>query len=332
MSVLYVSRNGAEIGKHGERVQVRFGQERLASVPISSVERIVVMGHVQVTSAVIHWLLAEQIPLFFCTTFGRYLGTLSSGFQDADRTVRQVLTTRDTTFRLTAARTIVGCKLQNQATLLRRYYRSYHSREVESATALLEMLKMRLPSVGSVNGLRGIEGRGAAIYFSVFGHCLRQAGLGFSGRTRRPPRDPVNALLSLGYMLLVAEASLALSGEGLHTGVGYLHETSSRRPSLVLDFIEMFRQPLVDRLVLALFNRKVLSGEDFDETSEQGCRLKDDSLKVYIRYFEEAIATECIDMGEGKKGSFRSLIRSTAKEWRCAIDEELALSSPVFRS
>ena len=331
MSVLYVSRNGAELGKHGERLQVRFGQEILASLPIETVERVVVLGHVQVTSAVIHWLLEAEIPLFFCTTAGRYLGTLSAGQQDADRTVRQVLAVRDHVSRLSAVNAIISCKIQNQISILRRHYRTYGVGEVESAIALLENVKNRLEKTNSIASMRGVEGRAGAIYFSVFGLCLRQSEIKFNGRNRRPPRDPANALLSLGYMLLLAEASLALSSEGLHTGVGYLHETSSRHPSLALDFIELFRQPMVDRLVLALFNRRVLTADDFEITSEHGCKLSEAALRSFIKYFEQAISIDCITHGEDKKTSFRTLIRNTAREWKLAIDSDNPLTVPPFR-
>jgi len=331
MSVLYITQPGSELGKHGERLRVRYGQEVMASLPIQTVERVVVMGQAQVTAAAVRWLLETEIPLFYCTQSGRYLGTLSAGHQDALRTVAQVNSMQDPSYRLATGKAVVKRKIDNQIALLKKHYRQYGNSEVGSGIDLLERIQGRVQTCGSIDRLRGMEGRAGAIYFSVFAHCIRAEDLVFQGRNRRPPRDPVNALLSLGYMLLLSDCVLQLHMEGLHLGVGYIHETSSKRPSLALDLMEIFRQPLVDRLVLALINKKVLQCSNFSDEGEKGCRLTSEALKTYLQYFERAITTECVNQAAGKKVSFRDMIRHTALRWRQAVENKEVLPIPDIR-
>ena len=331
MSVIYVTQPGAELGKSGERLRVRYGQNTLASLPIQTVERVVILGQAQVTAAAVRWLLETEIPLFYCTQSGRYLGTLSAGHQDALRTVAQVNTMQDSSYRLAAGKVIVQQKLHNQRAILKKHHRQYGSSEVGAGLDLLERLQGRVQTCGSIDRVRGVEGRAGAIYFSVFDHCIYADDMSFHGRNRRPPRDPVNALLSLGYMLLLSDCVLQLHMEGLHLGVGYIHETSSKRPSLALDMMELFRQPLVDRLVLALINKKVLQSIHFTDEGEKGCRLAPEALKTYLQYFERAITTECVTQAAGKKVSFREMIRHTALQWRQAVEKKEMLPVPDIR-
>ena len=245
-----VTQPGAQLRKHGERLKVQWQDEVLTAVPLRDVERVVLLGPVQLSAATAQTLLKKSIPVIFATTKGRYCGTLSSGQENTELLIKQVDLHRDDGYRLEVAKAIVAAKIRHQRSLLRRYGRNHPHPDIhEAADGITDQLS-RLENATSVSEAMGFEGQAAALYFSVFGKCLRQEGIEFTHRNRRPPRDPVNALLSLGYMLVTGEAVGALAALGLHLGLGFLHEIFPNRPSLALDLVELFRQPVVDRLTL----------------------------------------------------------------------------------
>ena len=133
----------------------------------------------------------------------------------------------------------------------------------------------------------GIEGEAAANYFGVFNELLRGSGFEFNGRVRRPPTDPVNALLSFIYALLTSECASALQGVGLDPYVGFLHQDRPGRLSLALDLLEEFRAPIADRLVLTLINRKQLQLKDFVQEGSGATRLTDDARKTVLMAYQE---------------------------------------------
>ena len=175
----------------------------------------------------------------------------------------------------------------------------------------------------SIPEAMGFEGQASALYFGVLGKCLRQEGVEFTHRNRRPPRDPVNALLSLGYMMVTGEAVGALAALGLHLGLGFLHEIFPNRPSLALDLVELFRQPVVDRLTLSLFNRRIFTPDDFQGAENGGVRLTEDAIKRYFFLYEKAMTTPFQKPGgNGEDTSpltFRKLITEMAQTLRNAI-------------
>lgn len=323
MPVLYVTQPGAEVRQKGARLRVEWQGQVLAALPVREVERLVLLGPVQLTAAATRVLLRAQIPVVFCSLRGRCYGALSNGYEDTELLLLQVERYHDEGFRLGAAKAIVGAKIRHQQRLLRRHARNHPDPGLilTEAADRLEFLLKDLPECASIAEVTGIEGQGSALYFSVFGACLRQEGLSFTGRNRRPPKDPVNAILSLGYMLVLQEVISALMAQGLHPGLGFLHEVSRRRPALALDLLEVARQPIVDRLTLSLFNRGVLTPKDFQEHADGGVRLKEQSLKRYLQLYERVMTTAFRLDKAGKSGCFRDWLRQQAGEFKRAIQE-----------
>jgi CRISPR-associated protein Cas1 len=262
---------------------------------------------------------------------GQYHGKLSSGSEDVDLLMMQMERYQDSAFRLGMARAIVEIKIRHQQRVLQRYARNHPDSALTHVINQLGRLMATLPDRLTVPAVMGVEGQAAAVYFSVFGHCLLQEGVVFTDRNRRPPKDPVNAILSLGYMLVLGEVLSALEAQGLHSGIGFLHEVSPRRPALALDILELARQPIADRLTLSLFNRRVLTPGDFhshtdggrdadcgrDDASGRdadcgrgadcGVRLSEKGLKQYLHFYERAMSTPF------RYGADRNLI--TFREW-----------------
>ena len=325
MAILYVAQPGAELRKHGERLKVQWQDEVLTAIPLRDVERVVLLGPVQLSAAAAQTLLKKNIPVIFATTKGRYCGTLSSGQENTELLLKQVDLYRDEGYRLGVAKAIVAAKIKHQRSLLRRYGRNHPHPDIHEAANQITDLLSRLETAASVPESMGFEGQASALYFGVFGKCLRQEGVEFTHRNRRPPRDPVNALLSLGYMLVTGESVGALAALGLHLGLGFLHEIFPNRPSLALDLVELFRQPVVDRLTLSLFNRRIFTPDDFQEREDNGVRLTEEALKRYFFLYERAMTTPFQQPGgSGEETSpltFRKLMTKMAQNLRNAVRE-----------
>ena len=190
---------------------------------------------------------------------------------------------------------IVTAKLLNQRAVVRRALRDHSATMSAEAVARLNSCDLRLKNaarrssggLARINEIRGIEGEAARKYFSVFGDLTRHENrtFSFTGRSRRPPRDPVNALLSFLYTLLVHDYRSALETVGLDPAVGYLHRERPGRPSLALDMMEELRPVLADRLALSLINRRQLRARDFDHSVSGAVRLSVDARKkVLVAY------------------------------------------------
>lgn len=211
--------------------------------------------------------------------------------------LRQYARVTDPAWSLETARAVVVAKLHNMRTLLRRYARrsgsgggegvSSPSPLVAGADALTGLIK-RAGRCRSVKSLLGVEGQGTAVYFSVFRHLIRVEGWTFEKRTRRPPRDPVNALLSFGYTLLTHQVESAVRAVGMDPYLGFLHRVAYNRPSLALDLVEPFRPVVVDSLVLRCLNNRIILADHFqyDPEGPYPVLLSDGGRERFIRAFE----------------------------------------------
>lgn len=319
MGVLYVTRPGAEIRKKGSRLRVEQHGQVIAGMPMREVERVVLLGPVHLSAAAVRLLLRSRIPVLFCTQSGRWHGTLCSGADDVELLLAQAALIREESFRLASARAVVTTKIRHQQRLLRRHARNHPDQVLTGVCDQLGELLPGLERCDSIAALMGMEGRASALYFSVLGRCLRREGVSFSRRTRRPPTDPVNAALSLGYMLVLQEVVTSILAHGLHPGLGFLHEVSSRRPALALDLLELARQPIVDRLTLSLFNRGVLSAGDFDSRADGSVQFADHGLKRYLVVYERVMRTEFRYGSPERRGTFRDWLRENVQMLKAAI-------------
>jgi CRISPR-associated protein Cas1 len=194
---------------------------------------------------------------------------------------------------LSIARNIVAAKVQNSRLVLLREARQTLGTEAEerlrTASERLAAIIRSLPSAKTLNEARGNEGEAAATYFSVFQYLLRATTdtFTFHGRNRRPPRDPVNALLSFVYALVRTECEAALEGVGLDPQIGFLHAVRPGRPSLALDLMEELRPLLADRLVLTLINRRQLTPKHFTERPGGGVSLTDDGRRTLLTSYQK---------------------------------------------
>ena len=315
MPTLYVIEQGAEIGCDGERLEVRRTGEILSAVPLVKISDIIVFGNVGLTTPAIKRLLDRGVDVTFMTLEGRYHGRLV-GEVTAHVSLRQAQYARaaDSAWALRQAQAIVGGKLHNQRALLQRFARNRASPppDAESTAHALGDYLGRVGRTTRIPALLGVEGSATACYFRGL-RSLIGPDWHFSARLRRPPTDPVNVLLSLGYTLLANKVRGAVQSVGFDPYLGFLHQLDYGRPSLALDLMEEFRPLLIDSLVLRVCGDGRITAEDF--TPGDAARpivLGDAGLRRYLTAFEERLHTEAThplgaDSGPGKVSYLRCL-------------------------
>lgn len=286
MTSLYVDRRGTEIRVDGGALVFYDASGRLGTVPLAPLTRVILRGNVQLSASVLGKLGEHGIGVIVLS--GRKgLPTLFMGrpHNDASRRLAQYRQVDNPIFCLNFARQLVHDKLLSQHRMLADILvRRPALRRVLVARGdqLQGLLDGRLEEMTGLDALRGLEGAGANLYFSALAVATPDA-INFTGRNRRPPRDPFNAMLSLGYTLLHAEAALALHASGFDPYIGFYHALAFGRESLASDIIEPIRVE-VDAFVLKLFAEQVLRAEDFSQT-DGGCFFgKAGRLRFYQHY------------------------------------------------
>ena len=298
-NVLYVQTPGAYLNLENDTVRIKVDNETKLRVPLLRLQGIVLFGQVSISPFLIHRCAEDGRNLVWMTRHGRFKARVDGEVKGnvlLRRVQHEALSTDGWPVRL--ARQIVAGKIQNCRNTIMRSARDARSAEEKTtltrAAVGLANVIVRLKDVDDLNVTRGLEGEAASIYFSVFNVMIRATDeqFAFNGRTRRPPRDQTNAVLSFLYSLLAAECSAALESVGLDPQVGYLHTLRPGRPALALDLMEELRSPFADRLALALINRKQLQSKHFEEIPGGGIYLTDDGRKQLLVAYQERKESE----------------------------------------
>ncbi|EFH90013.1 type I-D CRISPR-associated endonuclease Cas1d [Ktedonobacter racemifer] len=302
-------------------------------IPLIKVENVVVMGEVTLTSSALHMLLEKNIEIHFLNRLGQFKGRLSPELtKNSLLRMAQHRAHNEPQQRAEIARRFVVGKLSNQRTMLRRQQRRQSTDtfiiSIDRMSDIIQKLLLLSPEeeiaptrVSGDNGISGtqlesilgFEGAGSALYFHCFSDMLVEPeSWSFHGRVKRPPTDPVNALLSYGYALLTSQVSSAVQQVGFDPYIGYLHSSFYGRPALALDIMEEFRPIIVDSVVLSLLNRHMLTPKDFQE--ELGTyRLKKEPRKLFLTKFEERLNEEITHPIFGYKTKYRRCIELQAR-------------------
>jgi len=285
LNTLYVTTQGAYLSKDGETVLVRVEKETRLRVPVHTLSGIVCFGQVSCSPPLMGFCAEKDVALSFLTEHGKFLARVQ-GPVNGNVLLRREQYRRadDDAGSTNIARAVVQAKIANCRTVLLRGMREHggNSQIEDAASRLARSIEM-LETAQSVDGVRGIEGDGARNYFFVFDHLITTAKehFFFRERSRRPPLDKVNALLSFLYTLLVHDIVGALETVGLDPSVGFLHRDRPGRPGLALDLMEELRPVLADRLALSLINRRQVDEEGF-QTAEGGGVVMDDSTRKEV--------------------------------------------------
>jgi CRISPR-associated endonuclease Cas1/CRISPR-associated protein Cas4 len=320
---LYVQEQGARVGKSGDALHVEKGAAKLGEFPLKDVSQLVLCGNVSISAQCLHLLCERGIPIVHLSMGHWFYGVTSGiGLRNAYDRAAQFAVAADDGRRMVLARAFVRAKAQNQRTFLRRN----SSEEIEAPLDEMRRLITRLDTCDDTDELMGIEGSIAAVYFASWGGLLTdgvaRSAFTPSSRNRRPPKDPVNAMLSFGYALLAKEATVALLSEGLDPYWGFLHRPRHGRPALALDLMEEFRPLVVDSAVLSAINTGMVTAADF-VTSLAGCAMKDCARKALIRAYELRLDQMITHPVFDYRCSWRAVIRVQARLLAKALRGEI---------
>lgn len=286
MGIAYVLEQNASVNREGERLLIKKDGAVLHTLHAFKLDHLVLFGNVFLTPAAVSYLLQLGVDTVFMSKNGRYRGRLQAP-HGKNITLRreQFRKMEDRDFALETARAIVQGKIGNLRAVVLRLNRSREGLALEDHILSLKQLAEKAGQAEDLDSLRGYEGRSAVLYFEGFSRGFRGSGVEFRKRVRRPPTDPVNALLSLGYTLLFNALMAAVNSVGFDPYLGCLHEVEYGRPSLALDLMEEWRPVIVDTLVLSAFNLKAIALEDFvvreitvEEPEDDAVHSQDDIL------------------------------------------------------
>lgn len=313
---LYLQDQGAKLGITGDTFRVTKDDKTLKTLPVSDVSQVVVFGNVQISSQALRKAFERGIPVLFYTGGFNFTG-LARGLACHNSRIRpaQFASIADPDKVSLIAKAIVEAKIANSRTLLMR------NGSRTDVTKTMKTLQERTVGAAGVEQLRGLEGSAARLYFQELGSLLKiratAQGFSFGKRNRRPPADPVNALLSFGYSLLIREFTVAAEAVGLDPMHGYYHASRAMRPALALDLMEPFRPLVADSLAVTLLNKGILGMDDF-RRKEKACFLTRQGRKTYIEQYEMRLNTKINYNGAGSI-SYRNAIRKAVQDLKAFL-------------
>lgn len=297
LNTLYVQTEGAWLRKDGTNLVVEIEGAEKGRVPAHLLGGLVCVGRVSVSPPLLGFCCESGITVTWLSEHGRFLARAEGPVSGNVLLRREQYRRSDDGVACAAlVRSFVLAKTLNQRTVLRRALRDHGCGMAEGGKAAIEATERRLTDIArrvqkdqSTDALRGLEGEAAAAYFGVLDNLIRSddQSLRFRGRSRRPPLDPVNALLSLLYTLLTHDCRSALETFGLDAAVGFLHRDRPGRPSLALDLLEEFRPVVADRLMLSLINRRQVGPGSFRTLENGAVLLSDEARREVIVAFQE---------------------------------------------
>ncbi len=320
---LYVQEQRAYIGKKGDVVQVKsVGDETpqvLAEVRLAELLHICIFGNVQISTQLVQELCDRQIPIAYFS-YGGYFHGLTTGLpsRNIELRISQYRQAADPAFCLALARAWTAGKIENQRTMLRRNHTNAPAMALEDMKASMDQAAL----AGGLPSLLGVEGNAARIYFGHFSGMLRpHDGQGaaveplnfqFEGRNRRPPADPVNALLSLGYAMLAKDLTIACWIVGLDPFLGFYHQPRYGRPALALDLMEEFRAIIVDSVALTAINTGAVTPRDFIRRGP-AVALRPESRRRFIQAYERRMDSLVTHPLFGYRISYRRVLEVQAR-------------------
>lgn len=292
MGTIYIAEQGSLIKKRNRRLIVENRGDTVLDIPVIKVNRLFVFGNIQLTTQALTMLLENNVDIAFFTTRGTFKGkVVNDSSPNLFLRMAQLDRWKDENYRIGLCRSIVSAKLHNMITVLKKHGKNHPETGVDRSCAELEKGRIKLDEASTTNSIMGIEGGYSSIYFSTFARIFRRE-LQFEKRMKRPPPDPVNALLSLGYVMITNEIGYILEGMTFEPYLGFLHSIKYGRKSLALDMVEEFRQPVIDQFVLRLANLQIFKHEHFEAVPGKGVYLNESSFKKFLGLYDDKIKEE----------------------------------------
>jgi CRISPR-associated protein Cas1 len=330
--VLYVDEPGVMLKKTGQRLLMVKEGQTLQDIPLIHIGQVVVGNGVSLTTPVFQTLLKEGIPVGFLSSYGRYQGGLTPAVsRNSLLRMSQFQAAQKPDQCLAIAKSIVTGKIHNMRVMLqRRKWKAEETKpEIARQVQQIGKIKKKVSQAESLAQLLGLEGNASAHYFATFDTLLKtETGFRFQKRSRRPPKDPVNALLSFAYSLLTLDLSSAIQLVGLDPYIGFYHQQTYGRPCLALDLMEEFRSVIADSVVITLINNRQILVDDF-ELKSGGFYLKSSARKVFYAAYEKRKNDQITHPTFGYQLPLRRLIELQVRILAKYLQGEIDTYSPL---
>ncbi len=363
MSTIYIVSDYGKLVKSGDVLQLKKGNDIYQTIFPFKTEQIVIIGNIEMTSPALRSLMFHNIDTIFLGNNGKFNGKIT--FQDGkSKNVflrqKQYKLLEDEGFCLNIAKSIVSAKLQNQYSFMQRIKRKrkYDPSVTKNAESIKNIINL-IENSNNIEQLRGYEGLGAKYYFNSFRYAIdmEQSWIKFNGRSKRPPKDNVNAILSLLYTLTLFRVDAAIEANGLDSYVGYFHALDYGRHTLSLDLLEEYRTPIVDTLTAALFNLNILEKDDFQDIAfskdneedcvyieesdsddadkkiitdgERGVLLTKAGIRKVLEQLERKLDTSFYYSPSAKNITYRDLFFEQAKQFKRTVNGEESRYKPL---
>lgn len=328
MASVYVTEYGAVIGKRNGRLTVSVRRQEILSIPFEQVDGIYILGSAILTSQAYVECLSRGICVTFLSKGGHYFGRLISTNHVNTGRQRMQCELYHAPFALILSKTVVSAKIHNQSALLYRIAKSApEDTDMEPARATLRQMEDKAAFAKDLDTLLGCEGYAAKAYFQAVSVCMPDP-FRFNGRSRRPPLDPFNSMLSFGYTLLLYDVYAMLENRGMTPYFGFYHQDSERHPTLASDLMEEWRAPLVDSLVISLIRRHEIQPYMFEQAEDGGFYMNKDALSVFIIAFQRKLDDNAGYLYGGQNVSYRDAVTQQVNSLVQAVE---ARDASIYR-
>jgi CRISP-associated protein Cas1 len=311
MKSLYISQQNCYISLKKETLLIKKKDNILNTIQLPLIEQILIFGQSQITTQAIRSCLKYNIPILYLSRMGYCYGriiAIERGYRQLSRHQQQI----DIEKSLIVAKNIIKAKLHNSKTILQRQQRN-HNLNLQQTIDSLNYLQTKAQNADTIQQLFGYEGVGANMYFTAFGECLQNTNFIFLSRSRRPPTNPTNALLSFGYQVLWNHILTLIEFQGLDPYYSCLHQFNPKHPSLASDLIEEFRAGIVDSLILYLIKKNMIHPQSDFTYQQGGCFLNDSGRKKYLQAFMQKME-ETVTNHSGEKVPRWDLLNQQVKK------------------
>ena len=291
MSYIYLTSKDLSCSFSNNQLIIKKENTVVDTEPIETIEGIVLKESSLISSKTISQLLKRKVPITYIDHSGKYLGSFTNNKVDIEKQVNQFKCKEDELFCLEFNKKIITSKIKNQIVILKRYDKS-KSVKIKDIVVNLNKYISEIENCTTINEILGFEGTCARLYFDGLSDLVTDE-FKFEKRSKRPPKDPFNALLSYGYSLLYNEIVLALIQVGLNPYAGFMHQNKQGHATLASDLMEQWRSPIIDSLILKLITRKIITTSDFTKNEESGgYYLSRNANALFINHYEEKIRTK----------------------------------------
>jgi CRISPR-associated protein Cas1 len=328
MSYIYINEQGAEISISGGYCVITTPDKMQRKIPIENIEYVSLFGNIHLSTPALQMFMQNKIPVSIYSKTGAYFGRIMSNENvNIARQRKQFNLSGNTDFSLNLSKRIIKAKIHNQTVVLNRYCPKFETEEVSHCVVQMQYMLKDIDKCNRIEQLMGYEGIAARYYFKGLGICVVPE-FKFEGRSRRPPKDEFNSMLSLGYSMLMNELYGAVEGKGLNVYAGFLHQDRENHPTLASDLMEEWRSVIVDSVVLSLINGYEVKKRGFSRENG-GVFLDNETFKIFIKKYENKMRTEMNYLEEGRMSFRRALWVQTASLAKAIDEQDAAIYKPI---